>query len=48
MCIRDRATYCDKHNIGYHLFKDWTVPKHMIQQWLNGDLTREQLITRRA
>ena len=44
----DLATYCDKHNIGYHLFKDWTVPKHMIQQWLNGDLTREQLITRRA
>ena len=44
----DLATYCDKRNIGYHLFKDWTVPKHMIQQWLNGDLTREQLITRRA
>ena len=44
----DLATYCDNHNIGYHLFKDWTVPKHMIQQWLNGELTREQLLTRRA
>lgn len=26
----DLATYCRNHNINFHLFKDWTVPKKMI------------------
>ena len=28
----DLATYCDKHGIKYHLFKDWTEPKQMLEK----------------
>ena len=27
----DLATYCDNNKIGYHLFKDWTIPKKMLE-----------------
>lgn len=43
----DLATYCNQHNIGYHLFKDWTVPKKMLEKLLNGEMSRDELITNR-
>lgn len=43
----DLARYCDNNKIGYHLFKDWTVPKQMIQKFLNGEMTLDELITRK-
>lgn len=41
----DLATYCDNHKIGYHLFEDWTVPKKMLQQVMNGEMPLEKFIT---
>ena len=43
----DLKRFCDNNKIGYHLFKDWTIPKAHIDQLLRGEITQEQLVTRK-
>ncbi|PKI83655.1 hypothetical protein MVES1_002763 [Malassezia vespertilionis] len=43
----DLATYCNNNNINYHLFKDWSVPKKMLQDLIEGNVQTDQIITSR-
>ncbi|KAL4399310.1 phosphatase [Malassezia pachydermatis] len=44
----DLATYCRNHDIGFHLFKDWTVPKAKLEQLLAGEISEADLITNKS
>ncbi|PWZ01907.1 hypothetical protein BCV70DRAFT_198188 [Testicularia cyperi] len=35
----DLATYCNTNNIPYHLFRDWTIPKRMLEALISEELT---------
>ncbi|WFD31844.1 hypothetical protein MSPP1_002884 [Malassezia sp. CBS 17886] len=41
----DLAVYCRNYGIGYHLFRDWTVPKKMLEELLAGKVTPADIIT---
>ena len=41
----DLATYCNTNKINYHLFKDWTIPKKMLEDLVSGKMSREEIIT---
>lgn len=39
----DLATYCRAQNIPHHMFKDWTVPKKMLEKIISGELKIEDV-----
>lgn len=40
----DLATYCKTNKIPYHLFRDWTIPKRMLEALMSGELKDDDVI----